>query len=96
MGNVISGLLSAHLLALEFDRLVCTTYPMLFEAFELAHPWAIERCPKALNELRAGVGGDSKHITLVNYEMPPDECQLKRVLSSDTTYVIMFGNTYPR
>jgi hypothetical protein len=97
MGNVVSGLLSAHLLALEFDRLVCTTYPMLFEAFELAHPWAIERCPKALNEMRFGVGVNHlKHISMITFDTPPDECHLKRVLSSDETFVIMFGNTYPR
>jgi hypothetical protein len=92
-GNVVSGLLSAHLLALEFGRIVCTDYPSLRQAFEPAHPWAIEHCPRALKD---AAGRKLKRIILVNYELAPDECRLKRILGSDETFVVMLGNTYPR
>jgi hypothetical protein len=97
-GNIVSGLLSAHLLALEFGRIVCAEYPKLYEAFELAHPWAIEHCPGALQHVRESVaaGRELKRIFLVNYEEAPDECRLKRTLGSDEKYIVMVGNTYPR
>jgi hypothetical protein len=97
-GNVVSGLLTAHLLAVEFGRIVCTEYPELLEAFEIAHPWVIDHCPGALRDVKDSdaAGGEIKRIFLINFEKAPNECHLKEVLSSDTKYIIMIGNTYPR
>lgn len=54
-GNVISGLLAAHLLGLEFDRLVCvrSKYTMFHETFESIDPRVAKYCPDVLtNESR--------------------------------------------
>jgi hypothetical protein len=96
-GNIIAGLLAAHLLALEFNRIVCVSplYKTFLDAFEPANPVAIEKCPKLL-------AGDlptrtyNNYLRLINYDKAPDECALKDTLASDIPVIYIESNTYPR
>jgi hypothetical protein len=94
-GNIMAGLLAAHLLALEFNRIVCVspTYKDFLDAFEPAHPEAIEKCPKLL-VLPDKTSKNS--LRLVNFESVPDECLLKDTLASDIPVLYLESNTYPR
>lgn len=96
MGNVISGLLSAHLLGLEFNRIVCTDYPSFFLAFEPVHPWILQKCPTVLQDGQYRRMGHLKRIRMITYENAPNECSLQSTLRSNVTIVHMRGNTYPR
>ncbi len=53
-GNIISGLLAAHLLGLEFNRTVCVSerYEDFHDAFVPIHPDTVANCPKALEWAR--------------------------------------------
>jgi hypothetical protein len=96
-GNIIAGLLAAHLLALEFNRIVCVSpiYKNFLDAFEPAHPEAIEKCPKLLaGNLPAKTSENS--LRLINFESVPDECLLKDTLASDNPVLFLESNTYPR
>jgi hypothetical protein len=97
-GNIIAGLLAAHLLALEFSRIVCVSpiHKTFLDAFEPANPVAIEMCPKLLaaEDLPAKTYGNS--VRLVNFESVPDECELQDTLASDIPVIYMESNTYPR
>lgn len=99
-GNVISGLLAAHLLGLEFDRLVCVReqYAMFHQAFESIDPRVSKFCPDILKQEK-DIKKDCKHcyMQLVTYMKPPDECVLQQLLASDKEkIVILQANTYPR
>jgi len=95
-GNIISGLLSAHLLGEEFNRIVCVKdYPTFTQLFDMAHPVTIEKCP-AIMSAKYPPADSSDHITLINYVAPPDECELQNKLKSDTLILFLTGNTYPR
>jgi hypothetical protein len=67
-GNIMNGLLAAHLLGLEFDRIVCIDPRPLKEflaVFEPIHPAVLRHCPVALNEaaLPMTEGDDISHRT---------------------------------
>jgi hypothetical protein len=96
-GNIIAGLLAAHLLAFEFNRTVCVSplYKTFLDAFESASPVAVEKCPKLLagNLPRKT---DKNSLRLVNFERAPNECVLKDTLASDIPVLYLVSNTYPR
>jgi hypothetical protein len=94
-GNIIAGLLAAHLLALEFNRTVCVSplYKTFLDAFEPVNPVAIEKCP----ELLAGnPPSRSRWLHIISYTPAPDECVLKDTLASDIPVLYLESNTYPR
>jgi hypothetical protein len=96
-GNVIAGLLAAHLLALEFNRIVCVSplYQKFLDAFEPANPVAIEKCP----ELLAGdlpTRTPDNYLSLITFLHAPNECLLKYTLASDVSVLYLESNTYPR
>lgn len=99
VGNVISGLLAAHLLGIEFDRIVCVaeSYTDFYLAFEMVHPDTLRYCPEILHE-RKELWEDKSEliISLINFSNPPDECQLQTSLASDQPILVLFANTYPR
>jgi len=90
-GNIISGLLAAHLFGEEFNRIVCVekSYIEFHTAFEPVHPWAAEKCPDLPDRRQ-------KDIQIINYQPPPPECWLKEYLASDKRIIYYVGNTYPR
>jgi len=97
-GNIIAGLLAAHLLALEYNRIVCVhnDYTEFHAAFEAIHPWAVEKCPSILKHLPNRFEKE-RNIQLLNYApFPPDECELQTKLASDERVLFYEGNTYPR
>jgi hypothetical protein len=91
-GQAMNGLLASHLLGDEFDRVVCVTptYKSFRDAFQPVFPQAIQDCP-TLN-----LNPKPKLIPLINYHSAPDECALKKELSSNKQIVYLVGNTYPR
>jgi hypothetical protein len=96
-GNIIAGLLAAHLLAIEFNRIACVSplYKAFLDAFEPANPVAMDKCPILL----AGNLPNRTHansIRLINFEPAPDECVLKDMLASDIPVLYVESNTYPR
>jgi hypothetical protein len=100
-GNNVHGLLAAHLLADEFDRIVCVSphYAEFHLAFEAVDPRAVEHCPHILekhNKEPPNTRPDHT-IELLNYRFtPPNECTLKEKLASDFRVLHLTGNTYPR
>jgi len=95
-GNIISGLLSAHLMGEEFNRTVCVQdYDAFLELFEPVHPVAVQKCPQILPQ-RFPPTDSNHHIRLINYIAPPDECALQAQLASDVSILFMTGNTYAR
>jgi hypothetical protein len=97
-GNVISGLLAAHLYGLEFGRIVCLTTGMagFFAAYEPVDPDAVTYCPmlreRGLPETRFA----ENSFNVLTYGTTPNECQLKKLLESAEPVIYMGGNTYPR
>jgi hypothetical protein len=93
LGNVISGLLAAHLFGLEFNRTVCVSreYEGFHQAFEALHN--VEEC-KEMESIGEQV--TKSWIRIYNYEGAPNEYRLKENLSSDEPVMHHIGNTYPR
>lgn len=91
-GQAMNGLLSAHLLGDEFDRVVCVTptYKSFHDTFQPVLPQAVQDCPTLQ------LNPKPKLLSLINYHSDPDECVLKDELSSDKKIVYIVGNTYPR
>lgn len=98
-GNLMNGILAAHLLALEFDRTVCVspTFTEFLQAFEPVEPIAIYGCANVTTQYSMQQAhDDGTLVRLINYEGPVDECKLKRVLSSSARVIHIISNTYPR
>jgi hypothetical protein len=95
-GNVISGLLAAHLLGQEFNRTVCLLpdYTAFSSAFDAVGERAVQKCPILWAHLPPPT--KSRQIKLINYMVPPDECELQNILKSDDQVLYLTGNTYPR
>jgi hypothetical protein len=96
-GNIIAGLLAAHLLALEFNRTVCVSplYEKFLDAFEPVNPVAMEKCLKLLGG-NVPSKTDENLIRLITFERAPNECVLKETLASDVSVLYLESNTYPR
>jgi hypothetical protein len=94
IGNVVSGLLAAHLLGIEFNRTVCVSkqYEDFHQAFAPVHVSA-EECHLAQS---SSVPTPSNTISLVNFRMAPRECDVKDRLSGSENVLYFDGNTYPR
>ena len=96
-GNLMNGLLATHLLAEEYDRIVCVIPEYDFHmAFELIDPLHHLMCQKFFEE-HSTVDGLEDRIELINYMNAPDECELQQTLSSQERKVLYIqANTYPR
>jgi hypothetical protein len=97
-GNVISGLLAAHLLGLEFNRIVCVSrsYDGFYDAFEPIDKDALQYCPEILQEANDGQGRTLDIIQIVDFMSPPNECWLREKMMSNANILYLMGNTYPR
>jgi hypothetical protein len=99
-GNIMAGLLAAHLLGDEFGRTVCVhkTYKEFHLAFEAAHPEISQNCPAIVNEIPFPTADQfaGRFVRLVNFGRPPDECALQKLLASDHRVILLEANTYPR
>jgi len=87
MGNLLNGLLSAHMLGDEFDRIVCVSeaWTQFHAAFRSKlHGWC------------SGLKQNGLSARITNYNGPVNECKLQRILGSDRKIVYIVGNTYPR
>lgn len=95
-GNLMNGLLAAHLLADEFDRIVCVTneFESFLEVFEAIHPRAVEECPKVLAE--APQRTSANKVQLVNFARVANECKVQDMLRDGPDILYYYGNTYPR
>jgi hypothetical protein len=95
-GNIMSGLLAAHLLGLEFNRTVCVSdsYTDFYMAFEIANPVVAATCRQLL-ECEKPVFQMQHHIRLINYLAAPNECSLQEKVASDTRVLWIMANTYP-
>jgi hypothetical protein len=103
VGNVISGVLAAHLLAEEFNRTVCHYGGYRYEssmgrAFRWKHQCHSDLCANVL-EMNHRPNA-SNTIVARNYDHTrrQSECNLKNLLSNHDEYRILYyhGNTYPR
>lgn len=94
IGNIMNGLLAAHLFGEEFGRIVCVSnhFKDFHQAFSPVHPQALRDCPTLpqMNPVQV------PRIELYNFYTPPNECQLRDELASSTKVLFMIGNTYPR
>jgi hypothetical protein len=100
-GNILAGLLSAHLLALESDRIVCVDkrYTAFYMAFEAVHPDILRACPDMIDSRQVAKNypyTEKAYVRLINFEPDPNECRLKETIFSNETVLYMEGNTYPR
>ena len=94
IGNIMNGLLAAHLLAEEFDRVVCITdhWVDFYKAFVPLHNRT--QCADLLQDPTQAK--DTERIGLLNFGAPTNECRVKQLLASDQTVLFFTGNTYPR
>ena len=101
-GNVINGLLSAHMLADEYDRIVCVdpNFKAFLRAFEplqtheeadfCASEWYAHKSTKRDKKDQA------RDCKIVNFSAGTlNECTLRECLSHDGP-ITFTGNTYPR
>jgi hypothetical protein len=100
-GNLISGLLAAHLLGQEFDRIVCINpqhYSSFLMAFESVDPIVIAKCPSIIYQSNNMSSGTEQHIiAIISFGGTADECEIQNLMSDRTKKVIhLVGNTYPR
>ena len=96
-GNLMNGLLAVHLLAEEYDRIVCVIPQYDFHmAFELIHPLHDKSCQKFFQE-NSEITLDQDRVNVVNFLAPPDECELQAALASQGRKALYVqANTYPR
>jgi hypothetical protein len=95
-GNIMAGLLAAHLLGEEFNRIVCVEkhYVDFHDAFELKDPLTRASCARLVdNEPNVP---DEDFLQAISLAYAPNECFLQERLSSDTKLIKFEGNTYPR
>jgi hypothetical protein len=98
-GNIMNGLLAAHLLGQEFNRTVCVEeeYTQFHAAFEAIDPLAIKYCPDITQNGNINPEQRASRLELVNFYLyPVDECSLQDQLASLTRVIEYEGNTYPR
>lgn len=91
-GQMMSGLLAAHLLGKEFDRTVCVsqTYTSFRQAFEPQTKACQELVPEGRLRL------EKESIALLDYAEKYDECDIYHKLSNRNIRILHFtGNTYP-
>ena len=91
MGNILHGLLAAHMLGVEFNRTVCVSaaWTDFHDAFRTV------RHSKECAEIDPE-GERQDQIVLLNFVPPPNECRLQSRLASDKAVLYIKGNTYPR
>jgi hypothetical protein len=96
LGNMMAGLLAAHLLGDEFGRIVCIRdWEEFRQVFDPIRSDFVEKCPSVLEKMPQETS--ENHIQLINYQPPPNECRLKLKLENpDLPVIYMTGNTYPR
>lgn len=98
IGNIITGLLAAHLLAEEFNRTVCIIprdFGSFHRSFESIDPKVIQHCPDVVRFPPALTWYNS--VRVLNFGSPVDECRLKYVMGPQGPNILFFqGNTYPR
>jgi hypothetical protein len=97
-GNVLSGLLATHLLAVEFNRTVCVDYPSFQRVFSYEDNAMTHLC-ESIQERHPPNDGNT--IQRNNYDQSgfSSECSLKDRLESEDTadrFLYYTGNTYPR
>jgi hypothetical protein len=96
-GNLISGLLAAQLLGLEFHRIVCVNpmYTNFLSVFEYVHPEVEAKCAAAHEKYSDAMIQNT--ISLINFVGAADECELQNVMSNtNIPMVLLIANTYPR
>lgn len=101
IGNIMNGLLAAHLFGEEFNRRVCvsTQFEGFHKAFEPVEAGFLEECSKLPQEggqqiVNAAIVDNA--MVIFNFGVVPDECALKDLLASPTELLFYCGNTYPR
>ncbi len=103
VGNLIAGLLAAHLLGDEFHRIVCVN-PQFWNSgfltvFEPIDPIAKAKCPLLLQQQDPARLNETRvqDLALINYAGAADECDLQNLMVNTNMKVIyMIANTYPR
>jgi hypothetical protein len=122
-GNHMNGLLAAHLLGDEFNRIVCVSpvFRDFLQAFEPIHPAAVKHCPRVFEELeryldekyparrererdRIAKGRQPEQwrpprenlIEMINFNGPPNECDVQAKLASNTSVWYLRANHYPQ
>ena len=98
LGNIISGLLAAHLLGEEFHRIVCVSpeYSDFLELFEAVDEQVVRFCPSALEASRNITKTHHNSVRLITFEPAPNECALQTLLRDGPDILFMTANTYPR
>ncbi|CAB9507480.1 expressed unknown protein [Seminavis robusta] len=95
-GNLMNGLLAAHLLGDEFGRIVCVThqYTGFHQAWKAIHPVAVRMCSTIMMDNY----NQYPQLFLLNFHKTPvNECYVQQLLASDKEPIIALqGNTYPR
>jgi hypothetical protein len=94
-GNMMNGLLAAHLLGREFNRTVCVEqgYEQFHTAFESIHPHVLRHCPTLVENVHL-----KNHLQVLTFlgGDKVDECHLQERLASSAKVVTFLGNSYPR
>ena len=87
IGNLMNGLLAAHMLGKEFDRQVCISneWSEFFKAFQ-----PLVDCPLLPSQ------DDNSTLWLMTFgRFPVNECKLKERLASPESVLYLKANTYP-
>jgi hypothetical protein len=92
----MSGLLAAHLMGEEFNRIVCVekNYVDFHAAFELKDARIRELC-ETLVDHEPNVPKED-FLQAISFADAPNECALQERLALDTKVIKFEGNTYPR
>ena len=92
-GNIVTGLLGAHLIGLEFNRTVCAALKPtgFYRAFA-----PVNRRACVDNQRLLPKPSRENTIVLYNFGRPVSECWVQERLSSDEPILYFEGNTYPR
>ena len=94
VGNIMQGLLAAHALGFEFDRVVCVSHEWedFLGAFDMLDPLC------ASLTLPEDPMEKHKHtLWLLSFgKLPVNECRLKQRLGGTEPFLYIVANTYPR
>lgn len=97
IGNIMDGLLAAHMLGREFSRTVCVhpSFTHFHQAFELKSSYIQNKCSQMIDSINNNTE-KIEQLKLINFASSPNECRMKEILQSDDHVVKIMGNTYPK
>ena len=94
VGNLMNGLLAAHMLGMEFNRIVCVSKE--WNDFHIAFQIVTPECDHNTIDYRQTNNDNNDMLWVINFgQLPINECKLRSKLESNEEELTFVANTYP-